>query len=550
MEFIIGRSAFANAFSRGADGPERSKASVPRFRRTLFGARCRGRIGRADRGRHRLGREAVQRRCKRTGLCRFVFGTPCGGSFRRLGAPRRTADGSASHSASAASATAVQEFLRQGSLSRLVQERTSTATQEITDLEPLNRRRREADGRSDFRDSVGLVLRAWFLGTWFQDNRLMPTVSFVILQPTPFCNISCRYCYLPNRSSRAHMTLATIEKVFSGLFSSGWVGNELYVAWHGGEPLVLPMDYYEQAFRVVADHTPAHVTVEHAFQTNGMLIDDAWCAFFKRHKATVGVSIDGPEEVHDANRIARSGRGTYSEVIEGIRRLRRNDVRFCVITVLSALSLRRPKEMHDFYRSEGITDVCFNVEEIEGTNAHSSLLGDEMRAAHENFMRQIWNLNVASGALSYIREFKDMLQKVIRPSDGTEIDNTLTTPFEHLNVDYRGNFSTFSPEFLGHKNAYYRDFIVGNFWNGGLAQSLESEAFKRLNRDVAAGVEMCRRSCEYFSVCGGGSPVNKLYENGTIASCETMYCRLGVKAIADLAMEIIDSSAAQDALLQ
>jgi uncharacterized protein len=373
----------------------------------------------------------------------------------------------------------------------------------------------------------------------------MPTVSFVILQPTPFCNIACKYCYLPDRSSRARMTLATIEKVFSGLFSSGWVGNELYVAWHGGEPLVLPTDYYERAFRAIADHTPAHVKVEHAFQTNGMLIDDAWCDFFKRHKATVGVSIDGPPEIHDANRVARSGKGTCAEAIEGIRCLRRNGVRFSVITVLSASSLRHPKELHDFYEREGITDVCFNVEEIEGTNAQSSLSGEEMQAAHASFMREFWNLNVASGALSYIREFKDMLQKAVRPSDDVEIDNTLTAPFEHVNVDYRGNFSTFSPEFLGHKNTYYGDFIIGNFWTESLTQSLESEAFKRLARDVAAGVEMCRGSCEYFPVCGGGSPVNKLYENGTIASTETMYCRLSVKAIADLAMDIIESSAAQ-----
>jgi uncharacterized protein len=339
----------------------------------------------------------------------------------------------------------------------------------------------------------------------------MPTVSFVILQPTPFCNISCKYCYLPDRSSKARMTLETVEKIFSGLFSSGWVGNELYVAWHGGEPLVVPPDYYEQAFGVITDLTPAHVKVEHAFQTNGMLVNDEWCEFFKRRHAILGVSVDGPEAIHDASRTTRSGRGTYSEVIDGIRCLRRNGVKFSVITVLSRLSLGHPKELHDFYQREGITDVCFNIEEIEGSNAQSSLVGDEMRAEYQNFMRQFWNLNVTSGALSYIREFKDMLQKIIRPSDATQIDNTLTEPFEHINVDYRGNFSTFSPELLGHKNAYYRDFIIGNFCRESLAQSLESEAFKRLSRDVAAGVELCRGSCEYFSVCGGGSPVNKLY---------------------------------------
>ena len=343
------------------------------------------------------------------------------------------------------------------------------------------------------------------------------------------------------------MTLETIEKVFSGLFSSGWVGEQLYVAWHGGEPLVLPPDYYEQAFGVIAGLTPDGVKIEHAFQTNGMFVSEQWCDFFKKHNASVGVSIDGPEDIHNANRITRSGTGTYSDVIAGIRCLRRNGVPCSVITVLSALSLRHPKELHDFYQSEGITDVCFNIEEVEGVNEHTSLAGMETRAAYLDFMRQLWNFNVASGALYFIREFKDMFQKIIRPSDNIQIDNTLIEPFEHLNVDYLGNFSTFSPELLGQKNAYYDNFVVGNFWREGLAQSLESRPYKRLSRDVAAGVELCRNSCEYFPICGGGSPVNKLYENGTMISSETTYCRLNVKAIADLAMEIIETSAARDA---
>jgi uncharacterized protein len=372
----------------------------------------------------------------------------------------------------------------------------------------------------------------------------MPTVSFVILQPTPFCNISCKYCYLPHRSSKATMTLQTIERIFSDLFSSGWVSEELHVVWHGGEPLVLPVDYYAKAFRVIARLTPPGTTVHHAFQTNGMFINDEWCRFFKSHKTTVGVSIDGPEELHDRNRVSRSGNGTYRKVMSGVRFLRRHDVEFSVITVLSSASLQKAHELHDFYVSEGIKNVCFNVEEIEGSNSDSSLLSKNTRIEYEHFMREFWNLNVKSAGLYYVREFKDMLQKIVRPLEDTDIDNTLVEPFEHLTFDCHGNYSTFSPEFLGHKNARYNDFIIGNVWKNSLPESLQSEAFQRLCSDVAAGVQLCRTSCEYFPVCGGGAPVNKLYENGTIVSSETMYCRLNVKVIAGLAMEIIESSAA------
>lgn len=339
------------------------------------------------------------------------------------------------------------------------------------------------------------------------------------------------------------MSLETIERIFSEVFSSGWAADDLYLIWHAGEPLVLPIDYYDQAFDCIARLTPKHIAVSHAIQTNGMLIDDAWCRFFSARGVSLGVSIDGPQDLHDANRVTRSGTPTFAETIAGIRCLRRNQVDFSVISVLTDAALGRARDLYDFYRSEGIVNVCFNVEEIEGQNTKSSLSGEGKREAFENFMREFWNLNVDTNALIYIREFKDMIQKIVRPKEDDRIDNTLTEPFEHLNVDWRGNFSTFSPEFLGQRSEKYGDFVLGNFWRTGLAESLESDTFKRLNGDVAAGVALCRTTCAYFPVCGGGSPANKFYENGTLISAETLYCRMTVKAVADVAMEVIERTA-------
>lgn len=366
----------------------------------------------------------------------------------------------------------------------------------------------------------------------------MPAVRFLILQPTPFCNIACKYCYLPDRSSKARMSLETIGKIFSDLFSSGWVGEELNVAWHAGEPLSLPIEYYSSAFRAIEALTPSSTKVRHTFQTNGMLIDDAWCSFFSAHNVNVGVSIDGPEEVHDANRVTRSGRPTFSQTLDGVRCLQRHNVNFGVITVLTSAGHGKAKEFYDFYRREGINGVCFNAEEIEGSNKTSSLADHEVE--YEHFLRTFWNLNVASNDLLFIREFNDIFERIMQ-RDGS---NSLVEPFCHLNVDWQGNYSTFSPELLGHKNEYYGDFIIGNFHRNRLPECVDSESFKRLYHDVVEGVKLCRESCEYFPICGGGSPVNKLYENGTIASTETMFCRLGVKVPANIAMEIIENSAA------
>src|ERR1700684_2157110 len=169
----------------------------------------------------------------------------------------------------------------------------------------------------------------------------MPTVSFVVLQPTPFCNISCKYCYLPDRGSPARMSLATIERIFSELFSTDWAAENLYLIWHAGEPLVLPINYYSQAFDCIERLTPKGIKVSHAVQTNGMMIDDAWSQFFNKRGVSVGVSIDGPQDIHDANRVTRSGKPTFAEAIAGVRCLRRNNVNFSVISVLTDVSLGR-----------------------------------------------------------------------------------------------------------------------------------------------------------------------------------------------------------------
>jgi uncharacterized protein len=366
----------------------------------------------------------------------------------------------------------------------------------------------------------------------------------VVLQSTPFCNIACKYCYLPDRSSKARMAFDTIAKVFSRLYATDWVGKTLDVVWHAGEPLVLPVDYYAEAHRVIRALTPQNVEVRLCFQSNAMFIDDAWCKFFREHGAKIGVSIDGPRAINDANRVTRAGKSTFEESLNGIRCLRRHGIQFGVISVISSATLAHAKELHDFYVAEAISDVCFNIEEIEGTNRASTLNYPQAERKYESFLREFWSESIAAGRLHSIREFKQMLDNIVGSANGT-IRNSVTEPFGLLNVDWQGNFSTYSPELLGHKSDLYGDFVLGNVWETSLEEAMASPAFTKMNADVMAGVTLCRNSCEYFSVCGGGAPSNKFFENGTFASAETLDCRLNKKIVANLAMEIIENSGAQ-----
>ena len=367
---------------------------------------------------------------------------------------------------------------------------------------------------------------------------VQPRVQVVVLQPTPFCNIACRYCYLPSRNAKTVVMQSTIHAVFAKLSESGWLGEELTVIWHAGEPLVVPPAFYRAAFAQIRALCP-DLRVSHSIQTNGTLITPQWCELFKEWGVKIGVSIDGPKRFNDVNRISRKGRSTYDQALAGIRMLREHGVPFHVIAVLSAQSMQAPEEMLEFFRTEGIEDVCFNVEESEGDHVSELLAVHDARALFRQFLEKFWRLARTSGDVRFIREIDGMLPRIFR-NTGAEVANMQTEPFAMLNVDALGNVSSFSPELLGLKNPAYGDFILGNINTDSLAKMRASPVLAAMTRDIRAGVEECSRSCEYFSVCGGGAPVNKLFENGSFASGRTRFCALTQMAPVDL---IIDAFA-------
>ena len=368
----------------------------------------------------------------------------------------------------------------------------------------------------------------------------MPRIQLVVIQPTPFCNIDCRYCYLPQRNSKAVVAEQTIANLFSQVFASGWAEAGLTVIWHAGEPMVLPIDFYRRAFRLIDELKPTGLGLTHAFQTNGTLVDDAWCAFFAEQQVNIGVSIDGPQRLHDINRVTRAGRGTFDKTIDGIRRLRQHGVPFHVISVLSAESLAAPREMFDFYVSEGIDRVCFNVEESEGDHVSRSFGEAGIEDAYYRFLREFWRLAAASpGKFAFIREIDEATRVVLRPKEAVFF-NQLVEPFAITSMDWMGNIATFSPELFGLKSPAYGDFILGNINRDKLADMAERPVLQQMRRDIDAGVELCRERCEYFSICGGGEPVNKLSENGTFISTETTYCRMTKIRATDLVLDLIE----------
>jgi len=362
-------------------------------------------------------------------------------------------------------------------------------------------------------------------------------LDLLVIQPTPFCNLDCTYCYLPDRQNTKRISAELLDRIFAWVFAGDVVQGPFTVVWHAGEPLVLPPRFYAEAFAIVARHNRANIPVAHSYQTNGTLIDQKWCDFIKQHDLRIGVSVDGPDFLNDLYRKTRRGNGTYQRVMEGVARLQRNHIPFHVITVLTHEALDYPDEMYAFYVENRIENVGFNIEEIEGPNERSSLSAADADQRFRGFMPRFFDLVASGGYPLRVREFDSTLAAILHGNTETLPPMQETTPFAIISVDYEGNFSSFSPELLGLRSAHYGDFTLGNVQTDALAAVTHSLRFTALYTDITAGIKKCRQECSYFGFCGGGAPANKYFENGSFASTETLFCRLTRKALLDVVLE-------------
>jgi uncharacterized protein len=366
---------------------------------------------------------------------------------------------------------------------------------------------------------------------WFDRGIFSPPlkVRLLVLQPTPFCNIRCDYCYLPDRDSKKRMPLDVVEAATRNIIECDLLGPELCVVWHAGEPLVMPVEFYRAAFERIAMIVGGRASVIHSIQTNGMLISQQWCELFRDYNIRIGVSLDGPAFIHDRHRRTRSGKGTHAQVMHGVELLQQNALPFHTISVVTRDTLNHADEFYGFFENAGISDIGINIDEKEGDNECSSLNGEEARFAA--FMQRLLDLSLAPAARVHIRELDRAHAHICREFGSYRLGgvtypyNEQVMPFAITSVDCDGNFSTFSPELLGQRDARYQDYVFGNVLYDSLDSAFFQPGFVELYRQILEGIGLCARECQYYSLCGGGAPANKAYENEAFNSAATSYCR-------------------------
>ncbi len=367
-------------------------------------------------------------------------------------------------------------------------------------------------------------------------------LELLIFQGTPFCNIDCKYCYLPDRLDTSKMGLEVVRVTVRKLISEEIVCDDFDVLWHAGEPLVLPIAYYKQAIEIIRNEVPQHISVTPSFQTNGLLLTDDWCRFFIDAGAELGISIDGPEFIHDRCRVTRQGKGTYKRVIQGIDLVKRFGLPVNIISVLTDFSCDYPEELYRFYRDIGARSVCINAEEIEGVNTVTTFSGQsDAKNRVTKFLRKIFEMNLNNGEPIEIREFNWAKNSVLHGDLDARAYNftQMTGPFKTITVSVNGDFSTFSPELISQHADRYDNFILGNVLRDSFIPALKTEKFNRIYTDLVRGIKQCKEQCSYYGLCPGGIPSGKFSEHKTLDAAETQFCRLTFQAPIDVLLEMV-----------
>jgi uncharacterized protein len=184
-----------------------------------------------------------------------------------------------------------------------------------------------------------------------------PPAFHVLAKPTgAICNLDCKYCFFLSKEvlypgSRFRMPDDVLEAYIQQLLASHQV-PEVTIAWQGGEPTLMGLEFFERSVELAEKYRKPGQRILHTMQTNGTLLDDEWCAFFKAHNFLIGLSVDGPPQMHDAYRRDKGGQGTFHRVARGWELLNKHQVDANILCTVHAANADHPVEVYRFFRDE------------------------------------------------------------------------------------------------------------------------------------------------------------------------------------------------------
>jgi uncharacterized protein len=328
-----------------------------------------------------------------------------------------------------------------------------------------------------------------------------PRIHSLLIKPvSALCNLDCAYCFYLDREADPYgglpdrrMSVETLERLVDGyLFYS--FPHSMF-AFQGGEPTLAGLPFFQKVLEFQRGYARPGQTISNTLQTNGILLDEDWCRLFREGNWLIGVSLDGWQEVHDCYRTNRAGKGSWERVIEAIRLLRRHQVEFNILCVLSQANVEKPKELYRFYRGLGVDNMQFiPLAEFapDGRPAPFTISA----AQYGTFLTELFDAWWPDRRKVRIRIFDNLAEALAGQGPGN--CTMLTTCDSYAVVEYNGD-------------VFPCDFFVNGEWKlGNIHLDSWPEIARRRKRvqfaaKKAIGHPDCQ-ACDYQAICYGGCP--------------------------------------------
>ncbi len=348
------------------------------------------------------------------------------------------------------------------------------------------------------------------------------------------CNIDCDYCFylhktdLLDHSAHARMNEQTLEQHIRQYIESQ-TGEQVVFSWQGGEPTLMGLDFFHRIIALQKKYAKDGQRIENDLQTNGIALDDAWITFLKEHNFHVGLSIDGPRELHDTYRKTRNGKSTFDFVMAAARMLSQAEIPFAALCVVNRVNAKHPKEVYRFLVDElGTWRVQFNPA-VEPTSFKQSAPGkldksnaplqDTPRAKpghalsvvtawsvdpddYGTFLAEVWDEWLAT---DYGRIHVNLFETAIAQAAGMPAQTCTQAEFcgKGLAVEHDG-------EVYSCDHFVYPEYRIGNIHSTHLGDLAFSAVQKEFGMSKRNSLPKQCQDCDYLKLCWGECPKNRL----------------------------------------
>lgn len=346
---------------------------------------------------------------------------------------------------------------------------------------------------------------------------------YVMLKPVgAMCNLACEYCYYIEKSHLHEdvpgtlMSDSLLEHFVKQYIESQTTPDVLFL-WHGGEPLMRSQSFYRKALSLQKKYAGGR-TVNNVFQTNGTMLTDEWCRFFKENRCLVGVSVDGPKEFHDAYRQNRLGQPSFDQVMRGINLLDKHGVMWNAMAVVNSLNVRHPEEFYHFFKSIGCRYIQFTpIVERLAAHADGRYLATpdqkDCRLAQFSITPEDWGKFLCTIFDEWVRNdvgtcFVQMFDATL--ANWVGVDPGLCTMARNCGhagvMEYDGDVYSCD-------HFVFPEYRLGNIRQNTLLEMMYGEKqqeFARLKQGSLPG--QCRK-CDYLFACNGGCPKDRFVQS-------------------------------------